>query len=92
MEGKEFKYNLLLPPRKMDKILTLPLRMLLKVRPAGWLARAATGFVTQPKSSCPECSTRRTLPLSREAHRGLRASFLFRGGTRAIILTAETGE
>ena len=75
----------------MERILTLPLRMLLKVRPAEVLGRVETGLVEHPGSSCPECSRRRILLLSREAHRALRVSFLFRVGTRAIILAAETG-
>ena len=68
----------------------LPLRMLLKVRQAETLVRDWTGFVELLSNSCPECSTTRILLLSREAHRGLRESFLFRVGTRDIILVPNT--
>jgi hypothetical protein len=62
----------------------LPLRMLVKVRPAG-VVRGWTCFVVLWSISCLECSMTRILSLSRDAHRGLRASFLFRAVIMLIL-------
>jgi hypothetical protein len=81
-----------LPGRKMEKILTLPLRMLLMARPpAELLLRFLIGFLEDSCDACRECSTRRIFILSWEPSRRLRDSFRFRAGTSAIILAAETG-
>jgi hypothetical protein len=84
---------LLLPGRKMEKILTPPLRMLLMARPpAELLLRFWTGFLEDPCDACRECSTRRIFILSWEPSRRLRDSFRFRAGAIAIILAVVTGE
>lgn len=92
-DGNDFtvEHYSLLPGRKMEKILTLPLRMLLMVRPAELLLRFLAGFLEHPDDPCRACSARRTLAWSWEPSRRLRDSFRFRVGTSAIILAAVTG-
>jgi hypothetical protein len=77
MPWDESGVKVLLPPRRMENILMLPLRKLLILRPAELLLR------------CPERSVTRFLLLSWEASRRLRESFRLRVGTSAIILAAE---
>jgi len=81
----------LLPFRKMEKSLMFPRRRLVKVRPTGVLLRGR-GFFDEPlameESNAADRSMTRTLPLSRDSWRALWVSFLFRGGTRDIILVA----
>lgn len=64
-------------------------KLLVKVRPTGVLLRGC-GFFDEAlaieESSAADRSMTRTLPLLRDSWTALWASFLFRGGTRDIIL------
>jgi hypothetical protein len=78
-----------LPPRSRENILMLLLRKLVNVRPAGVVVRLCTGFAVLSIRSWPECSITRLLSFSREPHRRLGVSFLFRVGKRDIMLAAD---
>lgn len=79
--------HILLPLRKMEKILMLPRRSVVKVRPAGVVLRACGRFAVATGWASTDRSTRRTLPLSWASCPGLWTSFLFRVGTRDIMAT-----
>lgn len=88
VEGKKCRTDMgytPLPLRKMEKILMLPRRSVVKVRLAGVLLRPCRFFVEPLECPSADRSMTRTLPLSRDSCVGLWASFLFRAETSDII-------
>ena len=83
------RINIPLPPRKMEKILTLPRRKLVKVRLAGVMLRTRGSLLQVSLWPPADRWMMRTLPLSCDANNGFSIPFLFRVVTRDIILIAQ---
>jgi hypothetical protein len=81
-------HDILLLLRKMEKILMLPRRSVVKVRLAGVLLRPCRFFVEGLECPSADRSITRILPLSRDKCIWLWASFLFRARTSDVMLAA----